>query len=70
MTFMKIPYEILKVARLDAYNAALHWYNENREHEQAEEVGLLLSECNLSYESKNELYYKCLELGILEPPKI
>ena len=66
----KIPYEILKVARLDAYNAALRWYKENKGHEQAEEVRILLSECYLSYESKNELYYKCLELGILEPPKI
>ena len=66
MVIGDISLEKLRAERDKAYNIALKWLKENKDHEEAKGVNILLSEFYISNESKNELYYKCIELGLIE----
>ena len=59
----------LRIARGEAYNYALRWLNDksNKGHEDYELVRILVSEFYHAVSSQNELYYKCIELGIVKP---
>lgn len=59
----------LRIARGRAYNSAIHWLKDesNKDHEDYKLINILVSEFYLAISSQNELYYKCIELGIVKP---
>lgn len=57
----------LRIKCGEAYNAAVRWLKDNKDHEDYKLISILVSEFYLSYDSQRELYNKCLELGIVKP---
>lgn len=60
-----------RIERGKSYNIAVQWLKDekNKDHEDYKLVKILVGEFYLSYKVQNELYFKCIELGLIKTPE-